>query len=176
MSKLDNIYLIGPMGAGKTSVGKLLAKKARLPFYDSDHEIEAQTGVTISWIFDVEKEEGFREREKIVIEGLTQLTSVLVSTGGGCVITPENCERLKTNGIVVYLSIALETQLQRTHRKSGRPLINVPNPRQKLIELNEQRQPLYEGIADLTYQTDEFEPHIVAQMIWSDVQELRDKG
>ena len=176
MSKQDNIFLVGPMGAGKTSVGKYLAKRSNLPFYDSDHEIEATTGVTISWIFEVETEAGFREREKEMIDELTQHNGIILSTGGGAIVTPENCENLVARGIVIYLSVSLAVQLQRTHRKSGRPLIDVPDPEQKLRELNAEREPIYQRIADFTYSTDVLEPHEIANLIWADVDAYRKKA
>jgi len=172
-NKLSNIYLIGPMGAGKTSVGKYLAKKAGKPFFDSDHEIESRTGVSISWIFEVESEAGFRQREAEMIDELTLEQGIILSTGGGAVITPINREHLSARGIVVYLSASLEVQAKRTHRKDGRPLLDVDDPAAKLRELQAFREPLYQGIADLTHITDNKEPYEIARAIWRDVQALR---
>lgn len=174
MSTLPNLYLIGPMGAGKTSVGRQLAKLTKMTFYDSDAEIVAHTGVSISWIFEVEGEAGFRKREAEIIEKLCQLSGIVLSTGGGSIVTPSNREALQKNGIVIYLQVDLEVQLERTSRFTDtRPLLEgAIDPRSKLISLNEQREPLYESIAQLTYQTDNFDPHELATKILADIKNL----
>ncbi len=172
MNKHNNIYLIGPMGSGKTSVGKRLAKMAGLTFYDTDSEIESRTGVTISWIFDVEKEEGFRRREEATLEALTQLHGIVLSTGGGCVVDLSNRRMLSENGFVVYLRVSLEKQLHRTsHRKGIRPLLEQSNPEVKLLKLNEEREPLYTEIADAIYETDKVTPGALAFRIFKDIQQ-----
>ena len=112
--KLNNIYLIGPMGSGKTTVGKSLAALTRKTLYDSDHEIERTTGVDISWIFEVEGEAGFRKREETVIAQLTQMNHIILSTGGGAVLASNNRQHLAQNGVVIYLQVSVNKQLKRT--------------------------------------------------------------
>lgn len=175
MSKnYNNIFLVGPMGSGKSSVGKYLAKITKKDFYDSDHEIQSRTGVSISWIFEVETEAGFRRREQNVIAELIKLNNIVLSTGGGCVVTPANRKSLSQHGVVIYLKVSLPIQVERTsHRKDTRPLVDVPNPEKKLIELNQQREPLYEEIADLVYDTDNKTPKAIANQIAKDIKKLK---
>lgn len=174
MKLLKNIYLIGPMGAGKTSVGKHLAKLAKLRFYDSDQEIEKLTGVDISWIFQMESEQGFREREKEMIEKLTQLDGIVLSTGGGAVVTAKNRQYLSDNGVIVYLKVSLDEQFERTQRrKEGkRPMIETDNPYESLKQLNTEREPIYESIAHLVYSTDKLVPRSIAAKILKDIKKL----
>jgi shikimate kinase len=155
------------MGAGKSSVGKLLAALTPLTLYDTDHEIMDRTGVKISWIFEIEKEAGFRKREAEIIDELTQLENIILSTGGGCVVTPINLEHLKNRGTVVYLHVNLKEQLRRTKRTETRPLLEVADPKAKLIELNTAREPLYEEIADITIKTSNKKPIEIAKEILS---------
>lgn len=163
------------MGSGKTSVGQCLAKKARKKFYDSDVEIEQRSGVSISWIFEVEKELGFRKREAKVIEDLTRLSNIVLATGGGCVITQSNRECLSHNGIVVYLRVSLPEQVKRTsHRHVIRPLVNVPDPKAVLTQLNKEREPLYQELADLIYDTNHHTPQMIASQIWRDIIEKKE--
>lgn len=170
MKKTQNIYLIGPMGSGKTSVGRRLAKLAQLAFYDADEEIEKRSGVPISWIFDVENEAGFRRREESIIVELSQLKGVVLSTGGGCVISEKNRIQLSNTGWVIYLQVSLNQQLERTGRRKGiRPLLEKDNPAEKLKELNEKRGLLYSGIADFIYKTDQFSPQTLAYQILKSV-------
>lgn len=172
MYKKANIYLIGPMGAGKSSVGKVLALLTGFTLYDTDHEIMARTGVKISWIFEIEKEAGFRRREAEIIDELTRSDGIILSTGGGCVVTPINRDNLKKNGIVVYLQVNLKEQLRRTKRTETRPLLEVSDPKAKLIELNTAREPLYEEIADLTIKTSNKKPIDIAKEIISKIKSL----
>lgn len=125
---LPNIYLVGPMGAGKTTVGRHLAELLGREFLDSDHEIERKTGATIPWIFEKEGEQGFRSRETVVIDELTSRPQLVLATGGGAVTQAPNREYLKQRGIVVYLYTPVEIQLQRTYRDKNRPLLQVENP------------------------------------------------
>lgn len=148
-----NIYLVGPMGSGKTAVGRALAKALDRPFYDSDAEIERRTGVDIRFIFEKEGEARFRAREREILAELTQLDGIVLATGGGAVLEPENRRRLAETGVVVYLKVTLDQQWQRTRRNRHRPLLLDPNPRAVLERLNEQRGPLYAEIADLTVDT-----------------------
>lgn len=150
----NNIFLVGPMGAGKTSVGRYLAQQLNKDFYDSDQEIENRTGVSLTWIFDLEGMEGFRQRELKTITELSSLNNIVLSTGGGCVETPEVREILKKRGIVIYMEVSLETQLNRLKRDKKRPLLQGENPQDVLIKLWEEREPIYEQIADFTVITD----------------------
>ena len=158
------------MGAGKTSIGRHLAELAGLTFIDSDQEIEQQTGVTISWIFEIEGESGFRKREQAVIKKLTQLNGIVLATGGGCVLDEQNRELLKAGGIVVYLQVDLKTQFKRTQLKKGtRPLLETEDPMKKLEELQQVRDPLYRTIAAKVYDTNQFtHAKAVAQQIYND--------
>ena len=166
MSK-KNIFLIGPLGVGKTTIGKQLAKRAHLIFYDSDHEIEKLTGVSVTTIFEIEGESGFRKREKDVIDKLTSLDSIVLSSGGGSILSPENRDAFSSRGTVIYLRASLETQLQRTSQRKGtRPLLNHDNPFDTIVELNKIRGPLYESIANHTYDTDKESPQDIAEDIF----------
>lgn len=142
------------MGAGKTSAGRYLAKELNKDFYDSDEEIEKRTGVTLSWIFDLEGIEGYREREMKTIDELSSLSDIVLSTGGGCVETPEVREFLRQRGTVIYMEVSLDTQLARLKKDKKRPLLQGGNPQEVLIELWEKREPYYENIADFTVITD----------------------
>lgn len=161
----SNIYLIGPMGSGKTAVGRLLARLLRLEFHDSDVEIEQRTGVDIPYIFEKEGEAGFREREREVIDALTQLSNVVVATGGGAVLRPENREHLSTRGWVVYLKTSVEQQLERTRHGRQRPLLFTEDPEARLRQLMMVRAPLYESIAAVTVDTDGRQVRAVADHI-----------
>lgn len=169
MSKADNIFLIGPMGAGKTSVAKQLARLTNFKHFDSDEEIQNRTGVSVSWIFEVEGEAGFRKREHEMIEQLSQEHHIILSTGGGSITTPANCEVLRERGYVAYLTVDLETQVERTRRQRGhRPLIDFPDARERLIKLNQEREPLYRATADKLYDTEGQSPRSVAWKIYQD--------
>jgi len=148
MKKMENIYLIGLMGVGKTTIGKQLAKALQRPFYDSDKVIEESTGVDIPTIFSYEGEEGFRIREQSVIQHLTSLQGIVMATGGGAVLKQENREALKGSGFVVYLHCSIDKILYRTRHDTQRPLLKTANPRQRLQTLLAQREPLYQECAD----------------------------
>lgn len=148
-----NICLIGPMGAGKTTIGRMTAKSLGLDFFDSDREIEKRTGVSIPMIFEYEGEAGFRRREAEVLADLLQLEHIVLATGGGIILMPENRALLRAHGYVVYLHCPVEKQLQRTHRDSNRPLLNTADPRQRLQELFATREPIYRSLADLIVDT-----------------------
>ena len=148
MKTLENIYLIGLMGVGKTTIGKQLAKALQRPFYDSDKVIEDSMGVNIPTIFSYEGEEGFRLREQGVIQELTALSGIILATGGGSVLRPENREALKSSGFVVYLHCSIDKILYRTRHDTQRPLLRTDNPRQRLHDLLAQRDPLYMECAD----------------------------
>lgn len=150
----NNIFLIGPMGAGKTSVGRTLAKMLNKDFYDSDEEIEKRMGVSLNWLFDIEGIAGFRQREMKVIDELSGLSNLVLSTGGGCVETPEVRDYLRQRGTVIYMEVSLETQLDRLKRDKKRPLLQGDNPQEVLIQLWKEREPYYDEIADFTVVTD----------------------
>ncbi|MGH8243499.1 MAG: shikimate kinase AroK [Steroidobacteraceae bacterium] len=157
-----SVFLIGPMGAGKTAVGRALARRLGLPFADSDAEIETRTGVDIAYIFEREGEEGFRIRERDVIDALTRLSAIVLATGGGAVLLPENRERLAARGTVVFLDTTIEQQLARTQRSRHRPLLAGTDRRARLEELAREREPLYRSIAAITIRTDGRAPTAVA--------------
>lgn len=165
MSYSGNLFLVGPMGVGKTTIGRVLADSLSLEFFDSDREIEASTGADIPWIFDVEGESGFRIREERMIEQLTQKKNIVLATGGGAVISPENREWLKARGVVVYLRAPISQQVERTSRDKTRPLLQTPNPEQKIRELMEIREPLYQEVADMVVDTYRRNPKTVSQEI-----------
>jgi shikimate kinase len=148
-----NIYLIGLMGAGKSTVGRMLAKRLGKTFFDSDHEIEKRCGVKIPTIFEMEGEEGFRKRESAVIKDLTQMQDIVLATGGGSVLLSENRTYLHENGYVVYLRANPHELWVRTRNDKGRPLLNTPDPQKKLKELFDIRDPLYTSIAHQTVET-----------------------
>jgi shikimate kinase len=153
MSKRDNLFLVGLMGAGKTTVGRFLAKHYECVFYDSDHEIEARTGVKIPLIFDIEGEAGFRKREEVVMTELTAKQEIVLATGGGAVLSPINRENLRKNGVVIYLRGTPEHLYERTRHDRNRPLLQTANPLVKLRELYKQRDPLYREVADIVVDT-----------------------
>lgn len=171
MSK-HNIYLIGPMGAGKSTIGRLLSSELKLEFKDSDKEIEDRCGCNIPWIFDVEGEQGFRDREVAAIEEITLEKNILLATGGGAVLRPENRFNLSGRGTVVYLKTSVDQQLSRTSKDKNRPLLQIENPREVLEKLMAQRDPLYTEIADVTIHTDDRNPKYVVQEILKKLQEL----
>ena len=144
-----NIYLVGLMGAGKTTIGRALARRMAYDFIDCDHEIAARTGVSLPTIFEIEGEEGFRRRETQVIADLASLNCRVVATGGGAVLRAENRENLTRSGFVIYLNVPLQTLCERTRHDKNRPLLQVNDPLQKLKELHAQRDPLYRSVASL---------------------------
>ncbi len=148
-----NFFLVGLMGAGKTTVGRSLAKRFNKTFFDSDHEIEARTGVRIATIFDIEGEARFRQRECEMIEELSGLSNVVLATGGGAVLNPANREVLASRGLVIYLRASVDELYARTKLDRNRPLLQTADPRAKLQSLFEQRDPLYREVADLVVDT-----------------------
>lgn len=151
--KKINVFLVGPMGSGKTTIGRHLAKALRVEFIDSDHEIEKRTGATIPWIFDIEGEEGFRKREKAVIDDLTRRKGMVLATGGGAILAPENRRCLSSRGVVVYLRASVDELYERTAKDKNRPLLQTDDPKAKLQALLEEREPLYLEVADLVVDT-----------------------
>jgi len=161
-----NIFLVGPMGAGKSTVGRQLAKVVGRDFYDSDKEIERRTGVSISWIFEMEGEAGFRVREQKVIEELTAIKNIVLATGGGAILAEDNRRALRSRGYVVYLSASAEQLLRRTAKDKNRPLLQTDNPKQQIIDLLEKRDPLYRKVADIELRTGEQSiQHAVSEII-----------
>lgn len=148
-----SIFLVGPMGAGKTTVGRRLAQSLGLEFFDSDEEIERRTGTTIPIIFEIEGEAGFRKREHQVLADLTALSGVVLATGGGAVLLPENRELLRSRGTVVYLRTSVAEQLRRTRSSAHRPLLQAGDPEQRLRDLAQAREPLYEAVADIVVES-----------------------
>ncbi|MGB7502871.1 MAG: shikimate kinase [Azonexus sp.] len=149
MNNRSNIYLVGLMGAGKTTIGRQLARRLGRRFYDSDHEIIARTGVPIPTIFEIEGEEGFRRRESQAIAELTSGSDIVLATGGGVVLSPENRRRLHDTGWVVYLNVPPAMLFERTRNDRNRPLLRVEDPLGKLEELHALRDPLYRETAHL---------------------------
>jgi len=152
--KINNIILVGPMGSGKTTIGRRLSKSLNLVFYDADHEIIHTTGVSIDHIFDVEGEKGFRNRESEVLKKLCDMSNIVLATGGGAVILEGNRELMKKSGLVVYLSSSVDQILRRTAKAKTRPLLEKSNNRRKTItDILESRASLYEEVASLTINT-----------------------
>lgn len=149
-----NIFLIGPMGTGKSTIGRLLATELQYQFFDSDHEIERRCGCNIPWIFDVEGESGFRLREAQVIEELTHHKGVIIATGGGAVTHPQSRKLLRDRGIVIFLNTPVAQQLKRTAKDRNRPLLQCADPELKLRQLMEIREPLYRDTAHIVINTE----------------------
>ncbi len=166
MNQAARIILIGPMGAGKTTIGRQLAKTLGMDFMDSDHEIEKRTGVNIPLIFDLEGEEGFRQREIAIIDDLSQYDRLVLATGGGVVLKAENRQHLHDRGIVIYLHAEIDQLLKRTHHDRNRPLLQTDDPRKKFEELMSLREPLYRETAHITIDTDHHSiNHTVSRII-----------
>jgi shikimate kinase len=160
------------MGAGKSTIGKYLAQHLKLRFADTDSEIEARTGADIPWIFDVEGEQGFREREQKVVEEMTQWDDVVLATGGGVILRPENRRALAGRGFVIYLYATVDEQVRRTRRDRQRPLLQNEDPEKVLRDLMTVRDPLYREIADHIIETDSCSPKTVAQRLVRELQAL----
>ncbi len=165
MTVSGNIFLIGPMGAGKSTIGRHLAKLLSKRFCDSDQEIEKRTGASIALVFEIEGEAGFRKRETAVLDDLTRASGVVVATGGGSILSQENRQMLRTRGIVVYLDADIDTLTQRTRRSRDRPLLRDGDRREKLEEIMKSREPLYRSEADVIIKTSQCSPVAVARKI-----------
>lgn len=148
-----NIFFVGLMGAGKTTIGRLLAKHLNKTFYDTDHEIEKRTGVNIPLIFELEGEAGFRKREVAIIEELSQMQNIVLATGGGAILMQKNRENLKKNGTVIYLRANVHELWQRTRNDKNRPLLQTTNSREKLEQLFAERDPYYRDVATIIVDT-----------------------
>jgi shikimate kinase len=165
-----NLFLVGPMGSGKTTVGRHLAHLLSRSFVDTDHEIERRTGATIPWIFEKEGESGFRSREEIVIAELTALDNIVLATGGGAVTQARSRDYLRQRGTVIYLYTPVAMQVARTSRDRNRPLLQTENPEAKLRELLELRDPLYRSIAHHVVMTPDGSARELAQKIINIIQ------
>ncbi len=152
---IATLVLVGPMGAGKSTIGRQLSNALKKEFKDSDHEIVARTGASIPLIFEIEGEEGFRKREAAMIDELTQLNGIVLATGGGAVLREENRKHLTERGVVIYLYASVDQLFDRTSRDRNRPLLQTENPRQKLQDLMDERDPLYREVADMVIHTDD---------------------
>lgn len=154
MKMPGSLFLVGPMGAGKSTIGRQLARSLSCSFFDSDKEVEDRTGVDIPLIFELEGEAGFRARERAMIDELTRQPGIVLATGGGAVLDPENRAHLSERGTVIYLQTSVDQQLKRTARDRHRPLLQTENPRARLEELLQMREPLYREVADHVIDTD----------------------
>ena len=149
-----NIFIVGPMGSGKSTVGKIISNELFLNFYDTDEEIETRTGASIDWIFDLEGEDGFRKRESKILEEMVQQNSIVLSTGGGIILSESNRELLSSRGSVFYLATPIAVQLERTSKDKDRPLLKNGDPGKILEELHMSRESLYEAVADHVVNTE----------------------
>ena len=165
MTEGGNIFLVGPMGAGKTTIGRSLARLLHKDFRDCDREIEERTGADIPLIFELEGEPGFRRREKAMLEELTALREIVLATGGGAVLDPENRALLRQKGTVVYLFAPIEHLYQRTRRDRNRPLLQTEDPLLRLEQIMAERDPLYREVADLIVKTDHRTVHSVVNEV-----------
>lgn len=163
--KQPAIFLVGPMGAGKSTIGRMLAGKLGYDFVDTDQIIEERTGADVSWIFDVEGESGFRDREGQVLQEFCVASHKVIATGGGIVLRKENRELLSKHTCVIYLSASVEQLTARTARDKKRPLLQVSDPKAKILSLLEERDPLYRDVADFVLHTDGQSPKATAQSI-----------
>lgn len=170
MHRSEKLLLIGPMGAGKSTIGRLLSEQLELPFVDLDKEIEERSGASIPWIFDIEGEAGFRERESAILEAVLSESNMVLATGGGCVLSEDNRRLLCRAGAVIYLRTSVEQQLQRTAKDKNRPLLQTDNPQAVLEAMAELRNPLYESTAELIIDTNGQSPKAVVQEILKSIQ------
>lgn len=167
---MTSIFLVGPMGSGKSTVGRALARRIKFQFIDSDREIEQRCGVDIPTIFDYEGEQGFRDREERVIDELTQLPGIVLATGGGSVLRQISRDRLNSRGCVILLEVDLDEQWRRVGMDPNRPLLNTKNPEERLRNLMKERQPIYQSVAHITVSTDSSRMHNVVNRIMRQVQ------
>ncbi len=172
MQNPKNIFLIGPMGVGKSTIGRQLAVLLGMEFEDTDHEIQRRTGVDISTVFDFEGEEGFRRRERLVVEDLTQSSGLVLATGGGVVLDSDNRRCLSGRGVVVYLFCSPEQQFRRTKQDRNRPLLHTEDKLSKLRALMDEREPLYREMADLVVSTEKRSAGVVAREIVKRLSEI----
>lgn len=171
-----NLILVGMMGSGKTTVGRALAKHMGRPFVDSDEEIQKRTGVTVTHIFDVEGEAGFRQREMAVIRDLLECSDMVLATGGGVVLAEQNRELLGQNGIVIYLRASVHDLWQRTRHDRNRPLLQTDDPHARLTELYQQRDPLYRQVADIVVQSTKQSVQALTLHLVDEIERFRKTG
>lgn len=169
---MASIFLIGPMGAGKTTVGRQLARRLNQPFFDSDREIESSCGVDIPTIFDFEGESGFRCREERMIDFLTSKENIVLGTGGGAVLREANRDRLKKRGVVVFLDVDIDVQVERTSRNNSRPLLQQGDPRATLLEISRKRGPIYRELAHVHISTSNQRHQKVVDKICNELDKL----
>ena len=165
MSLPERVVLVGPMGAGKSTIGRMLAKELGYRFLDSDRIIEERCGANIPWIFDVEGEDGFRQRETAMLDELSETRSTVLATGGGAVMRPENHALLRKNAVVIYLKTSIEQQVERTRKDRNRPLLQNDDPEGVLRRLFAVRDPLYTKLADIVMFTDRKSPRLVVRQL-----------
>jgi len=170
-----SIFLIGPMGAGKTTMGRQLSRKLHMDFFDSDRVIEEHTGADIPLIFELEGEDGFRRREQEAIDELTQKSNIVLATGGGAILKAENREHLKSRGVVIYLHSDIKHLLERTQHDKNRPLLQTDDPGAKLRELMAMREPLYRETADIVINTGEQSIRSVINVILDRLKQFQDQ-
>lgn len=168
-----NLILVGMMGSGKTTMGRTLAKHLDKIFVDSDEEVQKRTGVTIPHIFDIEGEAGFRQRESVVIRDLVGRDNMVLATGGGAVLAEQNRITLQQNGIVIYLKASVHDLWQRTRHDRNRPLLQTADPHAKLAELHQQRDPLYQQVADIVVQSSRQSAHALMLQLVDEIEKLR---
>ena len=163
--KTMNIFIVGPMGSGKSTVGKIISDELFLSFLDTDEEIETRTGASIDWIFDLEGEDGFRKRESSILQEMAKRNSIVLSTGGGIILSEENRELLSSRGTVFYLATPISVQLERTAKDKDRPLLKNGDPEKILTKLHKDRESLYEAVADHVVNTENKSSQEVASEI-----------
>lgn len=176
MQQSANLYLIGPMGVGKSTIGRMLAAALDRPFFDSDREIEAVTGADIPWIFDVEGEAGFRVREERMIDTLTLREGIVMATGGGAILSAQSRSHLKSRGTVVYLKASIAQQFERTSKDRNRPLLQTTDPLSRIRELMKVREPLYNETSHITVETSRRGPRTVVTEILRRLREYEAPG
>jgi shikimate kinase len=168
-----NLVLVGMMGSGKTTMGRTLSRHLGKTFVDSDEEVQKRTGVTIPHIFDIEGEAGFRQRESSVICDLSMRDNMVLATGGGAVLAEQNRIALQQNGIVIYLKASVHDLWQRTRHDRNRPLLQTADPHAKLAELHQQRDPLYQQIADIVIQSSKQSAHILMLHLLDEIEKFK---
>jgi len=172
--KQTSIYLIGMMGSGKSTIGKVLARVLHMPFVDLDQQIEAKCGVKIPVIFEIEGEEGFRKREAQVLEEVSLQPGIVLATGGGAILSKENRRLLKERGIVVYLKASVDELYRRTSRDKNRPLLATSDPKGRIRDLLAFREPLYDEIADIVIETSGSSVSAVSAQLIEKIREFKD--
>ncbi|WP_376694791.1 shikimate kinase AroK [Wenzhouxiangella sp. EGI_FJ10305] len=172
----DRIFLVGPMGSGKTTVGRRLARSLGMAFIDLDLELQARCGVEVAVIFDIEGESGFRQRESALLDELSRRDGLVLATGGGSVLDEGNRKILSERGLVVYLQTSVEQQLRRLERDKQRPLLQAPDRRRRLVEMAERRNPIYESCADLIIRSADIAPAAMAANVARRVRDHHQKA